>query len=166
MSVFSLMDAGFEVHEERPTFLEQWVAGTYVVAGIFPTDGTGLNIEQMKEQIPWLYATTRAHKRARWPKGICGYYLLPVYTAECFHPKVIEWVHSYHRYRWAIWHEPVLYATKANVAELRADYSLHGSAFRSHLTNLIDASLRTIARRFGHEFPRMINGLPAGAGVS
>ena len=58
-----------QIDAQSPTFLEQWVAGTYLVTSIFPTDGRGLTVERMIQQIPAFYTDARSHKRAMWPRG-------------------------------------------------------------------------------------------------
>ena len=136
------------IDAEHPTFVERWVVGTYLVAAIFPTDGRSLTLEHLVSQVPTFYAAARSHKQAIWPRGVCGYYLIPIYIAESFDASVIEWVHSYHPYRWAIWHVPVLYTTTHNSVEKRAyrdprsdKYHWHGSAFRPYLEHVIGTAL-------------------------
>lgn len=155
------------INAKQPTFLERWVAGTYLVTGIFPTDGRELTIERMIAAIPSLYTTTRANKQARWPRGLCGYFLVPIYTAPSFDPGVIEWVHSFHPYRWVIWHVPVLYHTATNAVDKRVygdprsdKYHHYGSTFRPYLENVIGSALRAVARPFGHQLPETVNGQP------
>lgn len=149
---------------EHPTFVERWIAGTYIVAGIFPIEGRSLTVERLVAQIPSFYAVTRSHKRAMWPRGICGYYLIPIYIAESFDADVIEWVHSYHPYRWAIWHVPVLYTSTDNSVDKRAygdprsDRHGYGSSFWLYLESIIGTELRTVSRRFGYELPEKVNG--------
>jgi hypothetical protein len=151
---------------EHPTFDERWVAGTYIVAGIFPSEGRSLTVERLIAQIPSFYALTRSHKRAMWPRGICGYYLIPIYVAESFDAGVIEWVRSYHPYRWAIWHVPVLYTSTANSVDKRAygnsrsDKCSYGSYFWPYLESIIDRGLRAVSHRFGYELPETVNGKP------
>jgi hypothetical protein len=153
------------IDAENPTFIERWVVGTYLVAGVFPTEGCGLSVERLVAQIPSFYAATRSQKRAMWPRGICGYYLIPIYIAESFDADVIEWVHSYHPYSWAIWHVPVLYNRATNGVEKRAyldpradKYHSYGSAFRPYLESIIGTGLRAISHRFGYELPETVNG--------
>ena len=155
------------INAEQPTFLERWVFGTYLVMGVFPTDGQGLTVERLIAEIPSLYSTTRSHKQAMWPRGVCGYYLIPIYVSESFDASITDWVHSYHPYRWAIWHMPVLYASATNSVEKRAygdpradKYHHYGSAFRPYLEDIIGLGLRAVSRRFGHELPERVNGSP------
>ena len=161
-------ESHLQVDAQGPTFLEQWVAGTYLVTGLFPSDGRGLTVERMIQQIPAFYAESRSHKRVMWPRGVCGYFLVPIYTADSFDASVIEWVHSYHPYRWAIWHTPVLYHSNDNSVDKRfygdprADkYYWYGSAFRPYLEDVIGVGLRSVARRFGYECPQKVDGVAA-----
>lgn len=158
MTAAATHNVQFTVDSDRPTFLEQWVAGTYLVSGVFPIDGNSLAVDQVMARVPALYAATKSQKRIRWPRGVCGYYLMPIYVSDSFDARVIEWVHSYHRYRWAIWHEPVLYCRADNTGHTRADYGLYGSAFRGYLVNLVGAAFCSVSLRCGHEFPCKING--------
>jgi hypothetical protein len=159
------IETDLQIDAQAPTFLEQWVAGTYLVTGIFPTDGRGLSVERMVQSIPAFYAQSRSHKRSAWPRGICGYFLVPIYTADAFDANVVEWVHSFHPYRWAIWHTPVLYHTADNGAEKRFygdprtdKYYWYGSAYVPYLEHVIAVALRSVARSFGYERPQRVNG--------
>jgi hypothetical protein len=150
--------AKIEVDSNNPTFLERWVSGTYLVSGIFPIEKDLLTVEQITAQIPSLYSSTKSNKQTKWPRGICGYYLIPIYIAEAFNQNVIDWVHSSHPYRWAIWHEPILYCNGDNSAHLRKDYGIYGQSFRPYLFNIIKNALFAVAGRFNHRFPEKLNG--------
>ncbi|MGD1087350.1 MAG: hypothetical protein ABR955_01305 [Verrucomicrobiota bacterium] len=152
------MPATFQINASEPTFLAQWVSGTYLVSGVFPIESNSLTTQQVVLKIPSLYLAAKSSKLAKWPRGICGYYLIPVYIADFFDESVVAWVHSYHFFRWAIWHEPVLYCKADNTAHSRNDYGLRGKAFRVYLSNVMGGALKTVASRFNFEFPEKING--------
>jgi hypothetical protein len=151
------MPSTYQIDATKPTFLEQWVSGTYLVSGVFPIESNTLTIQQVVSKIPLLYSEVKSSKRANWPRGICGYYLIPVYISYSFDESVVAWVHSFHSYRWAIWHEPVLYCKADNTSHLRNDYGYRGNAFRAYLSNVIGDTLKTVSSRFNFEFPK-ING--------
>jgi hypothetical protein len=158
------LEPNYSLDAEHPTFVERWIVGTYIVAGVFPTEGRSLTVESLVAQIPSFYNATRSHKRAIWPRGICGYFLIPIYIAESFDTDVIEWVHSYHPYRWAIWHVPVLYNSTDNSVDNRAygksrsDKWGYGSFFWPYLESIIGTGLRAVSHRFGYELPETVNG--------
>ncbi len=130
------------------TFIEQWIAGTYLVCGIFPSEVQGLTVSDAAERIPALYATTKSQKRRYWPRGVCGYYLIPIYISSSFDATVVEWAREFHRYRWAIWHEPILYSTAHNTVDMRADYGLYASAYRPFLFRIVHTALAAVTSRF------------------
>jgi hypothetical protein len=151
------MPTALKIDATRPTFFEQWVSGTYLVSGVFPIESNSLNIPQVVSKIPLLYSELKSSKQANWPRGICGYYLIPIYIVDSLDESVIAWVQSYHSYRWVIWHEPILYCKTDNTSYLRNDYGHRGSAFRNYLSNVISETLKTVSSRFNFEFPT-ING--------
>jgi hypothetical protein len=73
MSITHPSENRLRIDAENPTFVKRWVVGTYLVAGVFPTEGRGLTVEHLVAQIPFFYTTARLHKQAIWPRGICGY---------------------------------------------------------------------------------------------
>ena len=147
------------VDPTNPTFFERWVSGTYLVSGVFPMERNKLTVQEMKSDIPLLYSSLKLNKKARWPKGICGYYVIPLYIADSFDNDVVNWVHTLHKYRWAIWHEPVLYCKVDNTAHHRNDYGLYGRNFRPDLFSILRKALTAVSNRFNFKFPDQINGL-------
>jgi len=158
MDKFNLNSVIVDGDPLSPNFSEQWLRGTYLVSGVFPIQKSGLTIRDIIEQIPALYDETISHKRAIWPRGICGYFLVPIYISDSFDELVQNWVRSYHRYRWAIWHEPLLYNKHDNVVYMRSDYGTHGAAFRPYLAKIIGSALTTITHKYHMSFPRKKNG--------
>ena len=110
-------------------FIEGWMRGTYVVAGIFAIPTDTLTVTTLNAHIPFLYEGTKHAKRGWWPRGVAGTFLFPFYFASGFAPEVTSWVQRRHPYRWAIWHEPVLYDINRHAVTMRADYGHFGSAF-------------------------------------
>jgi len=140
-----------EIQELSPTFSERWVMGTYIVSGVFYLDGTDLHSAQIRSDSEELYRVTRQHKKAIWPRGLCGYFIIPIYSAEGFCDETLEFVKQRMRFRWAIWPEPVLYDSEENVMWLRQDYGLFGAAFTPHLSNLVDDAMDIVSEHYGHE---------------
>src|SRR4051794_23640373 len=99
---------------QGPLFDEQWVAGTYLVSGVFFLDGSGLTPAGVTDAVDLLYERTKEQKRRAWPRGLCGYYIIPVFSASSFSEEVVKFVHTRIAFRWAIWPEPVLYRTTEN----------------------------------------------------
>ena len=77
---------------------------------------------------------------------------------EKFSSEQIEWVQHHHPYRWAIWHEPVLYDISENAVWMRADYGHFGSAFYPLVFDLYRRSFTVIAERLQRPQPDFING--------
>ncbi|HWB04471.1 MAG TPA: hypothetical protein VG796_15695 [Verrucomicrobiales bacterium] len=118
----------------------------------------------MRQNIPTLYALTKNAKRGWWPRGLCGTFLFPFYPGTQFDPAAIEWVQRRQAYRWAIWHEPVLYDTAQNSVWMRSDYGHYGSAYYPLVFDLYRRALTAIAGRLGRPGPDSINGVAAGGG--
>ncbi|MDH5535821.1 MAG: hypothetical protein OEZ08_09685 [Betaproteobacteria bacterium] len=141
-------------------FIEGWMRGTYVVAGIFAIPVDTLSVSTLSANIAALYDGTKRAKRAWWPRGISGMFLFPFYLGSGFSPEVVSWVQRRHPYRWAIWHEPVLYDTGQHSVTMRGDYGLFGSAFYPLVGVLYVRAMQAISLGLGREFPDFINGCP------
>lgn len=141
-------------------FIECWMSGTYVVAGIFSIPSDKLTIATIKENISILHTATKRAKKGWWPRGISGMFLLPVYLGYQFDPAVIEWVQQRRPYRWAVWHEPVLYDIQENKVWMRSDYGLFGSAYYRLVFTLYGHAFKRIAERLEQPAPDFINGKP------
>lgn len=140
----------------EPDFAEKWHAGTYVVSGTFFRDGTNAEPEHVVSCTRELYSQTRANQKVRWPRGIAGYFIIPVLCASRFSPEMEEWARSHHRYKWAIWLEPILYDTNQNMILMRGDFGSYGSAFYPHLGTLFTRAVMRAGGHFGHEAPPKI----------
>jgi hypothetical protein len=143
-------------------FIEGWMRGTYVVAGIFAMPVDTLTVTTLSANIPILYQDTKRAKRGWWPRGVAGMFLFPFYLGSGFAPEVVSWVQRRHPYRWGIWHEPVLYDISRHAVTLRGDCGLFGSAFRPLVGTLYVRAMHAISVRLGREFPDFINGRPTG----
>jgi len=141
-------------------FIEGWMRGTYVVAGIFAIPSEVVTISDLRRNIPTLHATTKNAKRGWWPRGISGMFLFPFYLSTHFEPEVVAWVQKRQPYRYAIWHEPVLYDIARNAAWMRSDYGHFGSAFYPLVFDLYRRALTLLAERLQKPIPDFINGLP------
>ncbi len=142
----------------EPVFDERWSSGTYLVSGVFFLSGDGITPQQISACIDPLYERLRAQKRRPWPRGLCGYFVVPLFSSATFDPAVVQFVHVRMPHRWAIWPEPVLYASGSNTAERRDDYGLHGAAFYRYISGVMEAGLRLAARMAGQPFPQTVNG--------
>ena len=134
--------------------------GTYIVAGIFAVPCDTVTVTQIREAIPVLYSATKKAKRGWWPRGISGMFLLPCYVGTDFGREQIEWVQRRHPFRWAIWHEPMLYDIHRNAVWMRKDYGLYGRAFRPLVVDVHRRALKAIAELIHQPFPDFINGIP------
>lgn len=139
--------------------IEGWMRGTYVVAGIFAISSDATTITGIKENIPDLYTATKTARRRCWPRGIAGTFLFPFYLSCHFPSETIDWVQKRRPYRWAVWHEPVLYDTTRNSVWMRSDYGQFGSAFYPLVFELYGRALTLIAQRLNRPCPDFINGL-------
>ena len=140
--------------------IEGWMAGTYIVAGVFAIPVESLTIAEVQRKIPTLYEVTSGAKREWWwPRGLCGTFLFPFYIGSAFNPALIEWVQRRRPYRYAIWHEPVLYDIRQNAVWMRSDYGHFGSAFYPLVFRLYRRALTLIASRLQKAKPDFINGI-------
>lgn len=134
---------------------EQWVSGTYIVSGVFTIPCASLTIDDVESNRSALYEAVNSARRGRWPRGIRGTYLFPVYISGRFDEEVIRWVQRRRPYKWAIWHEPLLFDTFWNILWRRADYGSYGSAFRSHILEIQRQAMIEIANSVGNPFPEI-----------
>jgi hypothetical protein len=141
-------------------FIEGWMRGTYIVAGIFAIPSEVLTVTEVQRNIPTLYEATKKAKRGWWPRGLSGMYLFPFYLGRAFESEVIDWVQRRRPYRWAIWHEPVLYDVTRNAVWMRSDYGHFGSAFHPLVFELYRRALTVIAGRIQKPAPDFINDAP------
>lgn len=137
----------------EPDFTERWFAGTYVVSGTFFQDGTNAEPEDLMSWTKELYSTVRANQKAPWPRGLAGYFIIPVICSDRLSRRLEEWARSRHRYRWAIWLEPILYNTRENTIIMRADYGFYGRAFYPYLGTLFTKAVVRAGSHFGHQAP-------------
>ena len=158
MSIFQVHNTGLVVAPAGDTFYEQWVSGTYIVAGVFRRFVDSLTVDEIRGHAPAWFDLLKRNKQARWPRGICGYYAIPIYTGGSFDQAVVEWVHKRPKYRYAVWHEPVLYDHVANAAETNMNWGLYGRAFRLFLFESILAALIGLHREHGHTDSPTLNG--------
>lgn len=158
MSIFEAHNLGLKATPEGDTYYEQWVSGTYLVAGVFQRKQAVIDVRQIEVEVPRLFTLLKAYKKARWPKGICGYYAIPIYTCDSLDTSAVDRVHSRPNHRYAMWHEPVLYDRRHNIAEMNAKWRIHGFAFRLFLFEVIFTALNGLAKKEGHlAFPQ-VNG--------
>jgi hypothetical protein len=158
MSIFEQHNLGLKATPDGDTYHEQWVAGTYIIAGVFHRPCQNLDVRHIQNQIPDLFHQLKKEKKGIWPKGISAFYAIPIYTSDGFDPDVVDWVHARPKYRYAMWHEPVLYDWILNKAEMNTSWGLYGAAFRIFLFEAIYTALRVKSLHEGHtEFP-LVNG--------
>lgn len=145
-------------------FLEGWVKGTFIVAGIFAIPSVGLTVADLERNIPILHRATKEAKRGWWPRGISAIFLLPVYLGSGFDADTVQWVQKRQPYRWVVWHEPVLYDVQRNEVWMRSEYTSFGCAFFPLVARVYRRAFELIAERLGKPFPEFINGVPANKG--
>lgn len=138
---------------------QRWIAGTYIVSGVFPRDGTDFRGHRAMDEIPVFYAVLREMRKWKLPRGLAAYHVIPIYVADSFDRHAIDWVSYRHPYRYAIWYEPVLYNARTNNASIRKDYGLMASAFYPQLRSMMYPGLAHVARLFDHPFPTINEGL-------
>jgi len=136
---------------DEPQFAERWFGGTYIVSGTFILEGRDITPARISEDIDPLYRETARSKRARWPRGLTGFFIIPIYCAPSFGEEVLACVRTRLPFRWAIWPEPMLYDTSRNAVTSREDFGLHGAAFRPYLNHLFETGLTRAATLFGHK---------------
>jgi len=108
--------------------------------------------------IPELLSQTKKRKRAAWPRGICAYYLIPIYCSTGFPEETIEWIKTRPKYRWAIWHEPVLFNTHENAACSFTKRGLYCLAFLEFLSTIVVGGICSISREHGFTTQPRLNG--------
>jgi hypothetical protein len=138
--------------------IEGWMRGTYIVTGIFAIPAEAITVDDIQANIPDLYDSTKTGRRGRWPRDIAGTFLFPFYIGRDFGPEQIEWVQHRRPYRWAIWHEPVLYDIAQNAVWMRSDYGHFGSAFYPLVFDIYRRAFTVIAERLQRPQPDSING--------
>jgi hypothetical protein len=158
MSIFDKHNRAMTVTPDGDTYYEQWVSGTYIVAGVFHRKCHTIEATQIQENIPKLFEFLKANKKGRWPKGICAYYAIPIYTCDHLDANAVEWVNARPKYRSAMWHEPVLYDRNHNIAEMNARWGLFCSAYRAFLFEVFTLALQGLSKREGHALFPQING--------
>src|ERR1043166_1933498 len=145
----------------EPMFAERWFAGTYLVSGTFFLVGGGVTPEKIMMHIDPLYREVRRQKNARWPRGLAGFLIIPVFCDSDFSPEVCAWVRTRHPFKWAVWPEPLLYDSTKNTVISREDYRLFGRAFFPYLGQLLEVGLGRVSRHFGHtNLPQSKNAQP------
>jgi hypothetical protein len=158
MNIFEKHNQGLNARPNSDTYHEQWVAGTYIVAGVFQRKQALISIQDIQAEVPRLFELLKVNKKSRWPKGICGYYAIPIYICDVLNLGAADWVHSRPKYRYAIWHEPILYDRVRNVAEMNQAWEVYGSAFRVFLFEVIFTALEGLAKKEGHTSFPQVNG--------
>ena len=139
------------------TIKEFWCMGMYMVFGIFPMKVGKLTIDDIRKNIPELYLQTKLAKVGIWPRGLAHFFIIPVYCSAEFSPEVINWVHNRPKYKWAIWHEPVLYSISTNSAEITSKYGLYGSAFLPLVLGIVERSIIGISAQFNSKTKLKVN---------
>ena len=141
---------------------ERWVSGTYVVAGLFFKSLRQLESSLIEAEASSHFQVLRERKKRRWPRGICGYYAIPVYVCEIESPEVVRWVQNRPKYRYAMWHEPVVYFPESNEVAMSANWGVYGLFFRHYLAEIIFSGLCRVTEEAGHsDFPT-VNGQVVG----
>lgn len=155
MYILSVYCKGFIANADKQVFHEQWVLGTYVVLGVFPIMTFENSVNYIESNISNLMSELKKHKKGKWIRGICGYYAVPIYISSTFEDSVIEWVRNRPGYRWAIWHEPILYDYKQNRAYYKEKRGLHCLAYKPFLFEVVEKSLEANILSCGRLFQKV-----------
>ena len=137
---------------------EKWVSGTYIISGLFSISGDGFDPETLTRNLPTLFSHLQQCRRWKLPRGICGYFAIPIYCSEKFSSSLIHWVQNRPKYRYAMWHEPVLYDLSHNEAYTSSFGAQSGAAFRSFVVNRQCSALAEIAKNMGIDSYPSVNG--------
>jgi hypothetical protein len=144
-----MSDARISIQE--PVFAERWFSGTYIVSGIFFLDGSNLTVANIQDDVGRLYREIKEQKKAWWPRGLAGFYVIPIYRAPAFDTEILSRVRKRLPFRWAIWPEPILYITSHNSFMSREDYEANGSSFYAFLSQLLTDGLNRTAAHFDYD---------------
>lgn len=137
---------------------ERWVSGTYIVSGVFDISSDGNSLEEMQGNIACLFSYLQKKRRRRWPRGIAGYFAIPIYSGEQFSAPLIDWVQNRPKYRYAMWHEPVLYNRCTNAAIMNTGWGPAGRSFRNCFAENAFAGLAELASNAGSDTFPSVNG--------
>ncbi|MCP3965560.1 MAG: hypothetical protein GY750_12760 [Lentisphaerae bacterium] len=144
------------------SFFQKWVAGSHVVAGIFPIlCDSGLSPDRILGNVPSLFSRLKRNKKGLWPRGICEYFVIPIYLADGFNSATIDFVHHRPHYKWAMQHEPVLYNYHNNTAEMHLANDPKEVVYRPFLCSLIVNTLSEYSRLAGFNEGLTVNGISA-----
>ena len=137
---------------------ERWVSGPYVVSGVFTIPVSRIGKNALQDNQNNLFSMLREKRVRKWPRGICGYYAIPIYIGNCFSLDAVQWVQSRPKYRYAMWHEPVLYDRAKNLVFMNTKWGMYGLAFREYLSERTFASLAYLAKSDNHRSFPSVNG--------
>ncbi|QSH40046.1 hypothetical protein P0136_01745 [Lentisphaerota bacterium ZTH] len=144
------------------SIFQQWVAGSKVIAGIFPLlSDSSLSPDIMLGNVPSLFSKLKRNKKGFWPRGICEYIAIPVYLSDEFNSSIIDFVHHRPNYKWALRHEPVLYNYRTNKAEMHIGSEPKDAVFRPFLFSVVVSTLSEYSKLAGFSGGLTINGISA-----
>jgi hypothetical protein len=159
MKLFESNCTGFSPIPNSDNFHEQWVSGTYILTGIFPRSGDGITIAKIRNEVPTFYSLVKEKQKKKIPRGLSASYIIPVYRSSHFADDVLNWTKTRPKYKWAIWHEPVLFNDQTDEAIMNQNWGLYGLAYRDYLAQIICAYLSTISgdeiRLNGNQFKKI-----------
>lgn len=131
--------------------------GTYLTIGIFHRSCSNLSIEQLQNDIPVFFNLLRKQKKRRWPRGICAYCAIPIYSTDHIEDNILEWSQNRPKHRYAMWYEPIFYNLRENNAEVFLRDNILRSPFKAFFIEVITAALESLAKSNGHEKGPSIN---------
>ena len=137
---------------------ERWISGSYIVSGVYTIPVSRVDENVLQNNLPALFSRLREKRVRKWPRGICGYYAIPIYIGNCFSLDAVQWVQSRPKYRYAMWHEPVLYDRAKNLAFTNTKWGMYGLAFREYLSERTFDSLAYLAKSDNHRTFPSVNG--------
>ena len=157
MNIFQLQCKGFLPSADKPSYHEQWLAGNYVVAGVFPITDKNPTPSQIPKDMPQLLKQTKKQKKTKLPHFMFMYFLVPIYCAESFSAETIDLVQQ-RRLHWGYWHYPVLFNTKTNDIHCYQNWGIIGYAFFSFLQKFIFVSVCEVSKEHGFKTAPTLDG--------
>lgn len=128
-----------------------------MVFAVFPRQVVNLTVDDIAKDAADLYSETRKLMTGWWPRGIAVYFIIPVYCSKTFSPEVVNYVHRKPKHKLGIWHEPVLYSTSLNNADIPAEYGFEKSACLPIVLSAVECAIVGVSAQFKPVDKVMIN---------
>jgi hypothetical protein len=144
-----------DVALDRPTYDRGWMPGTYLVSGVFPiklpdpgSEGAPpeMTYEQITRRAEPLLAEVAKNKQTLWPRGIAGYYAVPIfYQHGEFSEELYVRIYQHNQYyKWGMWFDPVLLDLENRKVWMRQGFENRRFVFWRKLLSLAFSGLTAI----------------------